>query len=307
MEQYKGIYYGENNIHKFYEGKAHFKYEDLYNALKNLGGKINDINDDYSNSNILILNSNENIKKDYSNNLITFNYLNSPNIKAYNNSSFLNINNDNKQFLFKKIKLKKSNEKQNKRDFNNIKTRNLLIEKSSKSLNINKNILLLKNSSSNKIRNIKNLNIFSHNINFQSPHNNIPIYNNESFSPKNNQLNSNNLIINKINTNYLKINFSNNNKFKSFNYYKNSRNNNNFSPSNLINFTSVDIKNKIDLKNIKSIEKINFRKLNYTPEKEEILNSSNLIKIKKKNDLIFPNLIKNNLKFNKINLKLVKK
>ena len=70
--------------------------------------------------------------------------------------------------------------------------------------------------------------------------------------------------------------------FLIFNYYKISRNSNNFSPSNLINFTSVDIKNKIDLKNIKSIEKINFRKLNYTPEKEEILNSSNLIKIKKK-------------------------
>ena len=302
MEQYKGIYYGDNNSHKYYEKGAHFKYEDLYKALENLGGESNEINDDYSNSNILILNNNENIKKDYSKNLMTFNYLNSPNIKVYDHSNFLNNNNDNKQFLFKKIKLKKSTKKENKRDFNNIKTRNLLIEKkSSKSLNINKN-KLLKNSSSNKIRNIQNLNIFYHNHNFQSPHNNIHLYNNESFSPKNNQLYTNNLIINKINTHYLNENISNNNKFKILNHYKNSRNNN-FSPSNLINFTSVDIKNKIDLKNITSVEKINYRKLNYTPEKEEILNSLNVIKIKKKNDLIFPNLRKNNLKFNKINLK----
>ena len=301
MEQYKGIYYGENNIHKYYEGGAHFKYEDLYDALEEIKNEINEKNDDHSNSKILILNTNENIKKDYSKNLITFNCLNSPNIKVYDNSNLLNVNNDNKYFLFRKIKLKKSNKKG--REINNIKPRNLLIEKSSGSFKINKNKLLLKNSSSNKIRNIQNLHIFYHNNNFQSPINNIRLYNNESFSPKYNNIYNNNLIINRIKTNYLNKNISNNNIFKNINQYKNSRNNN-FGSSNLINFTSVDIKNKIDLKNIKNLETINYKKLNHTPEKDDILNSNNIIKTKKKNGLIFPRLKKNNLNFNQLKLKI---
>ena len=38
---YKGIYYGESNVQKFFEFGAHFKYSDLYKELEMLGGKIN--------------------------------------------------------------------------------------------------------------------------------------------------------------------------------------------------------------------------------------------------------------------------
>ncbi|MCQ2821584.1 MAG: hypothetical protein MJ252_30365 [archaeon] len=33
MNEYKGIYYGNNKEQKFYEAGAHFKYSDLYNVL----------------------------------------------------------------------------------------------------------------------------------------------------------------------------------------------------------------------------------------------------------------------------------
>ena len=36
MEEYKGIYYGDTNEQKFYEGEAHFKYSDLYKILEKL-------------------------------------------------------------------------------------------------------------------------------------------------------------------------------------------------------------------------------------------------------------------------------
>ena len=36
MEEYKGIYYGDTNEQKFYEGGAHFKYSDLYKFLEKL-------------------------------------------------------------------------------------------------------------------------------------------------------------------------------------------------------------------------------------------------------------------------------
>ena len=35
--EYKGLFYEKNEAsHKYYEGGAHFKYIDLFNALKNL-------------------------------------------------------------------------------------------------------------------------------------------------------------------------------------------------------------------------------------------------------------------------------
>ena len=34
MQEYKGIYYGDENEQKFYEGGAHFKYEALYQILE---------------------------------------------------------------------------------------------------------------------------------------------------------------------------------------------------------------------------------------------------------------------------------
>ena len=36
MEEYKGIYHGDTNEQKYYEGGAHFKYLDLYKKLEKL-------------------------------------------------------------------------------------------------------------------------------------------------------------------------------------------------------------------------------------------------------------------------------
>ena len=36
IDNYKGIYFGNDNEQQFYEGGAHFKYSDLYNILENL-------------------------------------------------------------------------------------------------------------------------------------------------------------------------------------------------------------------------------------------------------------------------------
>ena len=36
MDEYKGIYYGEESERKFYEGGAHFRYLNLYKALEKL-------------------------------------------------------------------------------------------------------------------------------------------------------------------------------------------------------------------------------------------------------------------------------
>ena len=36
VENYKGVYFGNENEQKYYEGGAHFKYKDLYNILENL-------------------------------------------------------------------------------------------------------------------------------------------------------------------------------------------------------------------------------------------------------------------------------
>ena len=39
--EYKGIYYGDTNEQKFYEGGAHFRYKDLYKCLEKLYKKQN--------------------------------------------------------------------------------------------------------------------------------------------------------------------------------------------------------------------------------------------------------------------------
>lgn len=36
MAEYKGFYYGDDDDQNFYEGGAHFKYYQLYNALEKL-------------------------------------------------------------------------------------------------------------------------------------------------------------------------------------------------------------------------------------------------------------------------------
>jgi hypothetical protein len=41
MNEYKGIYYNDNTEQKYYEGGAHFKYNDLYKILEELVKKEN--------------------------------------------------------------------------------------------------------------------------------------------------------------------------------------------------------------------------------------------------------------------------
>ena len=36
MEEYKGIYYGDDSEKKYFEGGAHFKYSKLYHILEQL-------------------------------------------------------------------------------------------------------------------------------------------------------------------------------------------------------------------------------------------------------------------------------
>ena len=39
MEEYKGIYYNDEEEQQFYEGGAHFKYNELYKILEELAKK----------------------------------------------------------------------------------------------------------------------------------------------------------------------------------------------------------------------------------------------------------------------------
>lgn len=41
MEEYKGIYYNENAEQPYYEGGAHFKYNELYEILEEIAKKVN--------------------------------------------------------------------------------------------------------------------------------------------------------------------------------------------------------------------------------------------------------------------------
>ena len=115
MEEYKGIYYGEKKEQRFFEGGAHFRYKDLYKILIILGGEIQEKNRRNSNSKDLISKSNFsdklNIQKGQSRNLNKLNYVNNPNTKVSNNSLFSNSKTECKPFLFQKINLKKSNNK----------------------------------------------------------------------------------------------------------------------------------------------------------------------------------------------------
>ena len=41
MEKNKGIYYNENAEQQYYEGGAHFKYNELYLILEEIAKKVN--------------------------------------------------------------------------------------------------------------------------------------------------------------------------------------------------------------------------------------------------------------------------
>ena len=93
---YKGIYYGDSKIQKFYEYGAHFKYSELYKQLEKLKG-INEyenkcLNRVKSNDNHQILYINDKVKnilssRNNNNNL----YYNNPNTQNLNSTKTFNM------------------------------------------------------------------------------------------------------------------------------------------------------------------------------------------------------------------------
>ena len=52
MDEYKGIYYGDDTEQKFYEGGAHFKYIELYKKLELIHQEQKAINLNIENSKV---------------------------------------------------------------------------------------------------------------------------------------------------------------------------------------------------------------------------------------------------------------
>ena len=139
MENYKGVYYNETKEQKFYEGGAHFKFKDLYNMLKKLGGILPE--EDHINSNSSFIKNNSNNGE---NNLdINFNSLFNEEQeeklrqKTRNINQFNYINNPNTQITFNKNNKSKNN--------------NLSIKKSymAPSRNVDKNTLFFEEINKN--------------------------------------------------------------------------------------------------------------------------------------------------------------
>ena len=114
MQEYKGIYYGEEKEQKFYEGGAHFKYESLYRILEFLASQQSTssrrhFNNSSSNKkqqiSIKIHKDSSNSKK--SRNILNFSYFNKSifetQIKKRNDSSN-SKNNQKRKFLDSNMK-----------------------------------------------------------------------------------------------------------------------------------------------------------------------------------------------------------
>lgn len=116
MEDYKGIYYNESKEEKYFEGGAHFKYIDLFKALKTLGGIVPQRN--YENPSILnnFIDTNNEENEYYKKK--EKEKKQKPKTRNINNMNF--INNPNTKITFNENKIhKKSNLKIN--NFNYIK------------------------------------------------------------------------------------------------------------------------------------------------------------------------------------------
>ena len=127
MEEYKGIYYGDDNEQKFYEGGAHFKYEALYQILEALQQSTNQSKEsqsfkrqNFSSKNIKdskIINKTRNILA-----FAEYNYkTEANNVKKANDSSSLKPkSNYSKKILDFKLKLNTKYNKTNKNFSNKI-------------------------------------------------------------------------------------------------------------------------------------------------------------------------------------------
>ena len=111
MENYKGVYYNDTKEQKFYEGGAHFKFKDLFNILKVLGGVLPE-EDHIHPSNSFIKNKTINKENNLDLNInIIFNEEQEEKIKqrTRNINQFNYINNPNTQITFNKNSRSKNN------------------------------------------------------------------------------------------------------------------------------------------------------------------------------------------------------
>lgn len=105
MDEYKGIYYGNDDDRKFYEGGAHFKYSSLYKILEMLSLKINPIpqkkinNSESFNQHFSMKKVKHSAFNKKTRNIINFSYLSGTNFKTETN----NLNNQ-KEKLDSKLK-----------------------------------------------------------------------------------------------------------------------------------------------------------------------------------------------------------
>ena len=189
-KEYKGIFYDDNSERKYYEGGAHFSYEELVNILKNI-----------RNQQILNETKSSKIKKEKEKEIDKENILNKgPIISRQKNFSMKNIFSCDNPIIKKKMKKNKDNNNINKEKENDY---NLKIKK----INFLRNNVSKEKSQSKKKIKSKKKNMYQSNSVIQIASGqclNININNNYN----NNFINinpSNNIILNNSNSNPLRI------------------------------------------------------------------------------------------------------
>ena len=210
--EYKGIYYGDNKIQKFYEYGAHFKYSELYKKLEILKGIDEDDNKCLirvkSNDNphqILYINDKvKNILRSRNNNNNNF-YYNNPNTQNLNPTNAVHIFKTRKKSAnipINDINYEKLDSLKNIKINNNIYNNNQINE----SL---KNNYIINNSTRNRITNYiyqnKTTNNYINMLSQNSNNNNNNFHNNNS--QKNNTKNNNQNLRSRnmnLNINYIK-------------------------------------------------------------------------------------------------------
>ena len=158
MENYKGVYYNETKEQKFYEGGAHFKFKDLFNILKVLGGVLPE-EDHINPSNSFIKNKNINKEKNLDLNINSiFNEEQEEKIRqrTRNINQFNYINNPNTQITFNKNIRSKNNNLSIKKSYmapsRNIDKNSIFFDEINKNYN-NINASTLNYSNKNNLKN----------------------------------------------------------------------------------------------------------------------------------------------------------
>lgn len=119
MQEYKGIYYGEDKEQKFFEGGAHFKYSSLYMILEYIAQKQKETDSRLNNSesfkkNIVI----KNTKKSASVRFIIYNFIIQKTKKSRNFNNFSYVNKTIYETQFINIQKRKENLLNNQRFLN---------------------------------------------------------------------------------------------------------------------------------------------------------------------------------------------